>query len=133
MNERAKTYRRINRIDDWLGTAVNVQAMVFGNLGDNSGTGVGFTRNPATGEKMFFGEYLMNAQGEDVVSGVRTPLPISELERAMPMVYDQLRTITGKMESIIAICRTSSSPSRMASSICCKPATASALGWPQFA
>jgi pyruvate,orthophosphate dikinase len=98
MNERAKTYRRINRIDDWLGTAVNVQAMVFGNLGDNSGTGVGFTRNPATGEKMFFGEYLMNAQGEDVVSGVRTPLPISELERAMPMVYDQLRTITGKME-----------------------------------
>jgi pyruvate,orthophosphate dikinase len=98
MNERAKTYRRINRIDDWLGTAVNVQAMVFGNLGDNSGTGVGFTRNPATGEHAFFGEYLMNAQGEDVVSGVRTPLPISELERVMPMVYDQLRTITGKME-----------------------------------
>ena len=79
-NERAKTYRRINHIDDWLGTAVNVQAMVFGNLGDNSGTGVGFTRNPATGEKEFFGEYLMNAQGEDVVSGVRTPIPISELE-----------------------------------------------------
>jgi pyruvate,orthophosphate dikinase len=97
-NERAKTYRRINRIDDWLGTAVNVQAMVFGNLGENSGTGVGFTRNPATGEKMFFGEYLMNAQGEDVVSGVRTPLSISELERAMPMVYEQLRAITGKME-----------------------------------
>ena len=97
-NERAKTYRRINRIDDWLGTAVNVQAMVFGNLGENSGTGVGFTRNPATGEHVFFGEYLMNAQGEDVVSGVRTPLPISELERAMPMVYEQLRTITGKME-----------------------------------
>ncbi len=72
-NERAKTYRRINRIDDWLGTAVNVQAMVFGNLGENSGTGVGFTRNPATGEHVFFGEYLMNAQGEDVVSGVRTP------------------------------------------------------------
>ncbi|MGO9638293.1 MAG: pyruvate, phosphate dikinase, partial [Terracidiphilus sp.] len=98
MNERAKTYRRINRIDDWLGTAVNVQAMVFGNLGDNSGTGVGFTRNPATGEHAFFGEYLMNAQGEDVVSGVRTPLPISELERAMPKVYEQLKTITGKME-----------------------------------
>jgi pyruvate,orthophosphate dikinase len=97
-NERAKTYRRINRIDDWLGTAVNVQAMVFGNLGENSGTGVGFTRNPATGEHIFFGEYLMNAQGEDVVSGVRTPLSISELERAMPLVYDQLRTITGKME-----------------------------------
>ena len=98
MNERAKTYRRINRIDDWLGTAVNVQAMVFGNLGETSGTGVGFTRNPATGEKMFFGEYLMNAQGEDVVSGIRTPLSISELERAMPKVYDHLRAVTWKME-----------------------------------
>jgi pyruvate,orthophosphate dikinase len=97
-NDRAKTYRRINRIDDWLGTAVNVQAMVFGNLGENSGTGVGFTRNPATGEHMFFGEYLMNAQGEDVVSGVRTPLSISELEKAMPKVYDNLREITRKME-----------------------------------
>ena len=97
-NERAKTYRRINHIDDWLGTAVNVQAMVFGNLGDNSGTGVGFTRNPATGEHMFFGEYLMNAQGEDVVSGVRTPQHISELERTMPKVYEQLRDITRKME-----------------------------------
>jgi len=97
-NERAKTYRRINRIDDWLGTAVNVQAMVFGNLGEGSGTGVGFTRNPATGEHAFFGEYLMNAQGEDVVSGVRTPLSISELERAMPAVYADLRTITTKLE-----------------------------------
>ena len=97
-NERAKTYRRINRIDDWLGTAVNVQCMVFGNLGDNSGTGVGFTRNPATGEKVFFGEYLMNAQGEDVVSGVRTPLSISELDKAMPAVYEQLRTITSRLE-----------------------------------
>ncbi|MGC9159357.1 MAG: PEP/pyruvate-binding domain-containing protein, partial [Terracidiphilus sp.] len=97
-NDRAKTYRRINRIDDWLGTAVNVQAMVFGNLGENSGTGVGFTRNPATGEKAFFGEYLMNAQGEDVVSGVRTPLSISELERAMPEVYEQLRDITTRLE-----------------------------------
>ena len=97
-NERAKTYRRINRIDDWLGTAVNVQAMVFGNLGENSGTGVGFTRNPATGEHAFFGEYLMNAQGEDVVSGVRTPLSISELEKAMPQVYQQLKDITRRME-----------------------------------
>ncbi|HEX4758794.1 MAG TPA: pyruvate, phosphate dikinase, partial [Terracidiphilus sp.] len=97
-NERAKTYRRINRIDDWLGTAVNVQAMVFGNLGENSGTGVGFTRNPATGEHVFFGEYLMNAQGEDVVSGVRTPLSISELEKAMPKVYEQLKDITRRME-----------------------------------
>jgi len=97
-NDRAKTYRRINHIDDWLGTAVNVQAMVFGNLGDNSGTGVGFTRNPATGEHTFFGEYLMNAQGEDVVSGVRTPQPISELHKAMPKVYDQLKDITRRME-----------------------------------
>ncbi|MGD1107457.1 MAG: pyruvate, phosphate dikinase, partial [Terracidiphilus sp.] len=97
-NDRAKTYRRINHIDDWLGTAVNVQAMVFGNLGENSGTGVGFTRNPATGEHVFFGEYLMNAQGEDVVSGVRTPLPISELEKANPKVYDQLKDITRRME-----------------------------------
>jgi pyruvate,orthophosphate dikinase len=97
-NDRAKTYRRINHIDDWLGTAVNIQAMVYGNLGENSGTGVGFTRNPATGEHTFFGEYLMNAQGEDVVSGVRTPLPISELERAMPTVYEQLRSITSKLE-----------------------------------
>src|ERR1035437_5771319 len=97
-NERAKTYRRIHHVGGGLGTAVNVQAMVFGNLGENSGTGVGFTRNPATGERMFFGEYLMNAQGDDVVSGVRTPLPISELERVMPKVYDQLRAITWKME-----------------------------------
>ena len=97
-NNRAKTYRRINHIDDMLGTAVNVQAMVFGNMGDSSGTGVGFTRNPATGEREFFGEFLMNAQGEDVVSGVRTPMPISELQRLMPHVYDQLRSLTWKME-----------------------------------
>jgi pyruvate, orthophosphate dikinase len=97
-NDRAKTYRRINRIDDWLGTAVNVQAMVFGNLGETSGTGVGFTRNPSTGEKIFYGEYLMNAQGEDVVSGVRTPLHITELERVMPKVYEQLRDITTRLE-----------------------------------
>ena len=97
-NDRAKTYRRINRIDDWLGTAVNVQAMVFGNLGENSGTGVGFTRNPATGEHKFFGEYLMNAQGEDVVSGVRTPNPISHLEDQMPECYAQLKDITSRME-----------------------------------
>jgi pyruvate,orthophosphate dikinase len=97
-NDRAKTYRRINRIDDWLGTAVNVQAMVYGNLSETSGTGVGFTRNPSTGENVFYGEYLMNAQGEDVVSGVRTPLHISELERVMPAVYEQLRDITTRLE-----------------------------------
>src|SRR6202795_4091884 len=97
-NDRAKTYRRINNIDDMLGTAVNVQAMVFGNLGDTSGTGVGFTRNPATGAKEFYGEFLMNAQGEDVVSGIRTPVPILELEKVMPAVYDQLREITTRLE-----------------------------------
>ena len=98
LNERAKTYRRINNIDDFLGTAVSVQAMVFGNLGGTSGTGVGFTRNPATGVKEFYGEFLMNAQGEDVVSGVRTPVHISELEKIMPEVYNQLREITTRLE-----------------------------------
>ena len=97
-NERAKHYRRINNIDDMLGTAVNVQAMVYGNLGDTSGTGVGFTRNPAIGTKEFYGEFLMNAQGEDVVSGVRTPVPILELEKVMPDVYNQLRDITTRLE-----------------------------------
>jgi len=97
-NERAKHYRRINNIDDMLGTAVNVQAMVYGNLGETSGTGVGFTRNPATGTKEFYGEFLMNAQGEDVVSGVRTPVHISELHKIMPNVYDQLRDITTRLE-----------------------------------
>ena len=98
LNDRAKTYRRINNIDDMLGTAVNVQAMVFGNLGETSGTGVGFTRNPATGAKEFYGEFLMNAQGEDVVSGVRTPVHISELEKIQPDVYNQLREITSRLE-----------------------------------
>jgi pyruvate, orthophosphate dikinase len=97
-NDRAKHYRRINNIDDMLGTAVNVQAMVFGNLGETSGTGVGFTRNPAIGTKEFYGEFLMNAQGEDVVSGVRTPVPILELEKVMPDVYNQLREITTRLE-----------------------------------
>ena len=97
-NERAKHYRRINNISDELGTAVNVQAMVFGNLGDTSGTGVGFTRNPATGNKEFYGEFLMNAQGEDVVAGIRTPVPILELEKIMPGVYNQLRDITTRLE-----------------------------------
>ena len=97
-NARAKHYRRINNIDDMLGTAVNVQAMVFGNLGETSGTGVGFTRNPAIGTKEFYGEFLLNAQGEDVVSGVRTPVHILELEKIMPAVYNQLRDITTRLE-----------------------------------
>ncbi|MGC9995731.1 MAG: pyruvate, phosphate dikinase [Terriglobia bacterium] len=97
-NPRAKTYRRLNKISDDLGTAVNVQTMVFGNMGDTSGTGVGFTRNPATGAKEFYGEFLMNAQGEDVVSGVRTPIPIKELEQIMPDVYHQLHEFTTRLE-----------------------------------
>jgi pyruvate,orthophosphate dikinase len=98
MNPRAKEYRRIYDIPDHIGTAVNVQQMVFGNTGDRSGTGVGFTRNPATGRKEFFGEFLINAQGEDVVAGIRTPQPIEELARVMPKAYRQLRDITGKLE-----------------------------------
>ncbi len=97
-NPRAATYRRMNKIADDLGTAVNVQAMVFGNMGETSGTGVGFTRNPATGNKEFYGEFLMNAQGEDVVSGVRTPVHITELERVNPEAYNQLREITTRLE-----------------------------------
>jgi len=97
-NDRAKHYRRMNNIDDMLGTAVNVQAMVFGNLGDTSGSGVGFTRNPAIGTKEFYGEFLMNAQGEDVVSGVRTPVPILELNKILPEAYNQLREITTRLE-----------------------------------
>jgi pyruvate,orthophosphate dikinase len=98
-NPRAKTYRRMNKISDDLGTAVNVQTMVFGNMGETSGTGVGFTRNPATGDPEFYGEFLMNAQGEDVVAGVRTPVPIAELKGIMPDVYDQLRQFTNRLET----------------------------------
>jgi pyruvate,orthophosphate dikinase len=97
-NPRAITYRKLNKIPDDLGTAVNIVTMVFGNMGDDSGTGVGFTRNPSTGAKEFYGEYLTNAQGEDVVAGIRTPKPISELEREMPEVYKQLKEITDKLE-----------------------------------
>jgi pyruvate,orthophosphate dikinase len=97
-NPRASYYRKMNKIADNLGTAVNVQAMVFGNMGDTSATGVGFTRNPATGEKAFYGEFLINAQGEDVVAGIRTPRPISELKSVMPEVYQQLRDITSSLE-----------------------------------
>jgi pyruvate, orthophosphate dikinase len=97
-NPRAITYRRLNDIPADLGTAVNVQAMVFGNMGETSATGVGFTRNPSTGVKEFYGEYLTNAQGEDVVAGVRTPHPIIELQKEMPKVYKQLRDITTRLE-----------------------------------
>jgi pyruvate,orthophosphate dikinase len=97
-NPRAKEYRRIYEIPDDIGTAVNVQAMVFGNTGDRSGTGVGFTRNPATGAREFYGEFLINAQGEDVVAGIRTPRQIRDLETVMPHAYKQLRAITTRLE-----------------------------------
>lgn len=106
---RAVAYRELNNIPDDMGTAVNVQAMVFGNLGDDSGTGVAFTRNPATGDNTFYGEYLMNAQGEDVVAGTRTPQPINKLQKGdrdvpsleeeMPDIYDELDSIRKKLDS----------------------------------
>jgi len=98
-NPRANKYRELNDIKGLLGTAVNVQAMVFGNMGDGCGTGVAFTRNPATGENVFYGEYLMNAQGEDVVAGIRTPQPIETLKNEMPSAYDELMAIRSKLES----------------------------------
>jgi pyruvate, orthophosphate dikinase len=97
-SDRAKAYRAFNKIPDNLGTAVNVQAMVFGNMGNDSGTGVAFTRNPSTGENSLYGEYLLNAQGEDVVAGTRTPQPISTLERDMPDVYRQFQEIAHRLE-----------------------------------
>jgi len=97
-NKRAITYRRLNGIPDDLGTAVNVQAMVFGNLGWDSGTGVGFTRNPATGENVLYGEYLMNAQGEDVVAGIRTPKHFEDMKKEMPESYKQLQKIREILE-----------------------------------
>src|ERR1035437_8467011 len=97
-NDRAKHYRKMNQIPDDLGTAVNVQAMVFGNLGETSATGVGFTCNPATGENAFYGEFLENARSEDVVAGIRTPHPISDLEKWNAAVYNQLRDITTSLE-----------------------------------
>ncbi|MBC1603459.1 pyruvate, phosphate dikinase [Paenilisteria rocourtiae] len=97
-NPRAVVYRRLHRIDNQLGTAVNIQSMVFGNTGDTSGTGIAFTRNPSTGENLFFGEYLLNAQGEDVVAGIRTPEPISHLENTMPEVYKQLLDVATLLE-----------------------------------
>ncbi len=104
-NPRAKTYRRINHIPDDLGTAVNVQLMVFGNYGEESATGVGFTRNPATGALELFGEYLRNAQGEDVVAGIRTPSPFSELATDMPEVYQELKDTTTRLEKHYGDCQ----------------------------
>lgn len=98
-NPRADIYRKINNIPEEMGTAVNVQSMVFGNMGDDSGTGVAFTRNPSTGEKKIYGEYLMNAQGEDVVAGIRTPQPISQLHEELPEIYQQFMDICANLEA----------------------------------
>jgi pyruvate, orthophosphate dikinase len=98
MAEKAVTYRRVEKITGLLGTAVNVVQMVFGNTGDTSGTGVCFTRDPSSGEKIFYGDYLVNAQGEDVVAGIRTPMHLSEMKRAMPKVYTQLEKVRVKLE-----------------------------------
>jgi pyruvate, orthophosphate dikinase len=98
MGEKAVTYRRVEKITGLLGTAVNVVQMVFGNTGDNSGTGVCFTRDPSTGEKTFFGDFLLNAQGEDVVAGIRTPMQLSELKTRMPKVYKQLEKVRQTLE-----------------------------------
>ncbi|NQS76964.1 MAG: pyruvate, phosphate dikinase [Peptococcaceae bacterium] len=98
-NDRAVVYRKIHKIPDDLGTAVNIQAMVFGNLGDDSGTGVAFTRNPSTGEKKLYGEYLINAQGEDVVAGIRTPQPIAALDQDMPDIFKQFAQICRLLET----------------------------------
>jgi len=98
MAEKAVTYRRVEKITGLLGTAVNVVQMVFGNTGDNSGTGVCFTRDPSSGEKIFYGDYLTNAQGEDVVAGIRTPLRLAELQKIMPKAYAQLEKVRVKLE-----------------------------------
>jgi len=98
-NQRAKVYRKANDIPDDIGTAVNIQSMVFGNMGQDSGTGVAFTRNPSTGEKILYGEYLMNAQGEDVVAGIRTPLPIKSLENESAELFGQFSQIASSLEN----------------------------------
>ncbi len=139
MNQRAITYRRLHNIPESWGTAVNVQAMVFGNMGDTSATGVAFTRNPSTGEKRLYGEFLINAQGEDVVAGIRTPQEITEIARkeagsdkpsmesAMPAAFKELEPhLRASSSATTATCRTSSSPSSRASCGCCNAATASA-------
>ena len=139
MNDRAKFYRRMHDIPESWGTAVNIQSMVFGNMGETSATGVAFTRNPSTGEDRLYGEFLINAQGEDVVAGIRTPQALTKaareemgetapsMEEAMPEVFAQFKsTSSSGWNATTATCRTSSSRSSRAGSTCCRPATASA-------
>ena len=131
-NPRAIEYRRIYEIPDHIGTAVNVQMMVFGNTGDRSATGVGFTRNPATGAKEFYGEFLVNAQGEDVVAGIRTPQPIRELESLMPRPTSSSGRSRRDSRSTTKTSRTSSSRSRTSGCSCSRRGTASAPATPRW-
>ena len=124
-NPRAVVYRRMNDIPGSWGTAVNVQSMVFGNMGDTSGTGVAFTRDPSTGEKKLYGEYLMNAQGEDVVAGIRTPMTIDHLAQTNKAVYDQFVEIADRLEKQTKICKIWSLLSKKADFICCRQETVS--------
>ena len=125
-SDRAVLYRRQERIPSDLGTAVSVVAMVFGNLGDDSGTGVAFTRDPGTGAQGVYGDYLQNAQGEDVVAGIRNTVPLQDLETIDKGSYDQLMVDHGRRwRTTTATCATSSSPSSAASSGCCRPGSAS--------
>ena len=125
--ERARLYRRREHIPDDLGTAVNVQTMVFGNLGPDSGSGVAFTRDPATGQPGLYGDYLANAQGEDVVAGIRNTVPLTELKRLDPASYRQLaRPHADPGDATTGTCATSSSPSSAARCGCCRPGSASA-------
>ena len=124
----------MEKIPDDLGTAVNVQAMVFGNMGDDFCTGVGFTRDPGTGEKVFYGEFLVNAQGEDVVAGIRTPQPISRARRrGMPESTTSSARSPASLEKHYKDMQDFEFTVRTASSTCCRPATASAPVRPRFA
>jgi len=124
--KRAVDYRNHEGIPHDLGTAVSIVTMIFGNMGNTSGTGVAFTRNPSTGDRAVFGEYLINAQGEDVVAGIRTPQKVAVMAKELPEAYAQFMDICGILESTTRICRMSSSPSSAASCGCSRPATASA-------
>ena len=124
-NKRAVDYRRKNRIDDSLGTAVNIQAMVFGNKGEDSGTGVAFTRNPANGDRRPYGDYLVNAQGEDVVAGIRNTMQLEEMGEVQPQAWAELQEHLGTLEGHYRICAISSSPSSRASCGCSRPGSGS--------
>ena len=123
--KKAVDYRKVNNIPDDLGTGVNIVAMVFGNMGDDSGTGVAFTRDPSTGERKFYGEFLVNAQGEDVVAGIRTPLAIDEMAKRLPGAYTSCSRSRIGWSATTATCRISSSRLSVASCTCCRREPAS--------